>query len=257
MLIATLTTDYGLDDHYVASLKGALYYACSNLLVVDINHQIPPFDIKTCAHIMKNGTSSYPPGTIHITTVSLNESNNKFILVEKNEQFFICPDNGIICLIFPDQQFNAYFIDTITKDSSYKEINIELGNICKRLSNGEEPQAIGNYTTSYNVKSLPNPVRRDNLMIGNVFYIDSFGNVLVNISKELFESFVPPYHRYSIDFKKYRVNKISNNYNSVKEGDLLVLFNEEGWLEISIKNGRASSLIGLNISDTIIVEIFK
>lgn len=255
MLIATLTTDYGLDDHYVASLKGALYFGCSNLLVVDITHTIPPFDIIKCSHIMRNGTKSFPPGSIHITTIGLSQGNMRFLLVEKDSKYYICPDNGLICLIFPDQQFNAYIINNINKNSSYAEINQELAYVCKKINNGEKPESFSTYTTSYMVSTHMVPVKRENMIRGSVFYIDNFGNVLVNIPRETFEELVKPGDKFLVMFKNYRIDKLSLNYNDAKEGDLSFMFNENGWMEISLKDGRASSLIGFNIGDTVLVEM--
>lgn len=257
MLIATLTTDYGLEDHYVASLKGSLYYMCSNIQIVDITHKILPFDIINCALAMRNGTKNFPPGSIHITTIGLSEGNVRFLLVQKNDQYYICPDNGIICLIFPDLNFDVFAIEDVTKDSSYSEINLAIGNVCKKISNGESLESIGNKITSYKVKTLMNPVRRENMIRGTVFHIDAFGNVLVNITIDLFNEFVPQSQKFNVEFKNYRVNKISKNYNEAKEGDLLTLFNEDGWLEIAVKNGRAAGLIGLKINDTVLVETIK
>jgi len=96
----TLTTDFGTKDHFVGAVKGAIYSELENAKIVDITHEISPFNITETAYIIKNSYKSFPDGTIHIIGVDSELSeDNKHIALELDNHFFVCPDNGLISMI--------------------------------------------------------------------------------------------------------------------------------------------------------------
>ncbi len=100
MPIITLTTDFGTKDHFVGAVKGSIYGELDEVRVVDISHDITPFNITETAYILKNAYKNFPAGTIHIVGVDSEISlENKPLAIEMDEQFFICCDNGILSMI--------------------------------------------------------------------------------------------------------------------------------------------------------------
>ena len=96
MPIITLTTDFGTKDHFVGAVKGAIYSELPNAKIVDITHQISPFNITETAYILKNSYKSFPDGTIHIIGVDSElSSTNKHIALALDNHYFVCPDNGL------------------------------------------------------------------------------------------------------------------------------------------------------------------
>jgi S-adenosyl-L-methionine hydrolase (adenosine-forming) len=255
MLLATLTTDYGLEDYYVASLKGSIYSACREVTLVDINHNIPKFDLLKAAFNLRLASMNYPEKTLHVCTINMKLGNNRFLLIERKNQLFLCPDNGLICLIFPDQKFNAYSIDVLQSDFTYRETNLLIGKVCEALNKGITPDKMGTLTTSYVVQTHLHPVSRENSVRGSVIYIDSFSNVIVNITREMFDEFVGHDKPYTIEFGRYRFNKISKNYSDVTAGEIACMFNEAGYLEIAMNEGKASTLLRMNIGDAVLVSV--
>jgi S-adenosylmethionine hydrolase len=100
MSIITLTTDFGTKDHFVGAIKGTVYSELPDARIVDISHNIAPFNITETAYILKNAYKSFPDGSIHIIGVDseLNK-DNKHIALELDNHYFICPDNGVISLL--------------------------------------------------------------------------------------------------------------------------------------------------------------
>ena len=100
MSIITLTTDFGIKDHFVGAIKGTIYSELPDARIVDISHQISPFNIAETAYILKNAYKSFPNGSIHIIGVDseLNEENKHIALLLDNH-YFICPNNGVISLL--------------------------------------------------------------------------------------------------------------------------------------------------------------
>ena len=100
MSIITLTTDFGTKDHFVGAIKGTIYSELPNARIVDISHQISPFNITETAYILKNAYKSFPEGSIHIIGVDSELSiENKHIALYLDNHYFICPDNGVISLL--------------------------------------------------------------------------------------------------------------------------------------------------------------
>jgi len=271
MQIITLTTDYGLSDHYVASLKGQLYASSHAITLVDISHNVQPFNIAQAAYFVNNVVRDFPEGTIHFLGVDAipligigNPDTNMYpIIMKLNGHYFVGCDNGIFSLL--NDYKNAEEIVRIDDFSSkfalrfplrYIYIPTLLGLINqKKLSELGEPidQVKRVFTTQ--------PVIENSLIKGSVIHTDKYGNVIVNITEKLFNE-VGNGNPFTIFFKngRYFIESISKNYYEVPTAEKLALFNEAGFLEIAINKGvsgnggGASSLLGLNVGDTIRME---
>lgn len=96
MAIITLTSDWGLSDYYVGAVKGVIYSYCPQAVIVDITHNITPFDLKNAGFIVKNCYKNFPEGTIHILGIDTEESDEfSHIVVKADGHYFIGCDNGI------------------------------------------------------------------------------------------------------------------------------------------------------------------
>ena len=103
MSLITLTTDFGTKDHFVGAVKGAIYSEFPDMKIVDISHEISPFNITQTAYILKNAYKSFPEGTVHIIGVDSEiNKENKHIALKIDNHYFICADNGVISLIASD-----------------------------------------------------------------------------------------------------------------------------------------------------------
>ena len=103
MAIITLTTDLGTKDNYVALLKAALLTENPDIKIIDISHEIEPFNIQEAAYIIRNCYKEFPLGSIHIITVDDELSlDNEHVAVKVNGHFFISADNGIFSLLLTE-----------------------------------------------------------------------------------------------------------------------------------------------------------
>ena len=104
MSIITLTTDFGLKDHFVGALKGKLFSTIPKAAVIDISHNIDPFNTLQASYIVGAAYKSFPEGTIHIIGVDSEWSQtNRHLAVFWDNHFFVCADNGILSLLFKDK----------------------------------------------------------------------------------------------------------------------------------------------------------
>lgn len=254
MPLVSLTSDYGTKDHFVGSLKGQLYYTNKDIIIVDINHEIKPFDVLSAAYILKNASTSYPPGSIHIASINIRDGNSRFLIVNRKGNYYIVPDNGLICLMFPEEDFEAFAFEELVKDFSYAELHEAFGLMILHIA-ANSIDKITVPTTSYKVLNNIQAIVMPDLIRGSVFYVDGFDNVVVNISKALFDEFVGE-RAYVISFRQYKISQLSKHYSEVPEGEVLAMFNDAGYLEISMNKANAAGLLGLAYGSLVMVETY-
>jgi S-adenosylmethionine hydrolase len=275
MPFITLTTDFGTKDHFVGAVKGAIYSELADAKIVDITHEISPFNITETAYILKNSYKSFPEGTIHIVGVDSELSeDNKHIAIELDKHFFVCPDNGIISMIAseiqPTKIVEINIHDRI--ESSFPVLDVFVQVACF-IARGGNLTVIGKEITEFKklIEIQPKVNQAQTQIIGGVVYIDNYGNVISNISTKMFNE-IGKGRTYKVSASRYSFNKIYKKYNEITGNDLqdtrqfdgnkLAIFNSAGFLEIAIYRsnlntvGGASSLLGLDYRDPIIIEFF-
>ncbi len=256
MPVVTLTTDFGNKDHPTGALKGALLRHCDPLTIIDISHQIPHYNIKEAAYVMKNACFHFPEKTIHLVTVNHEDERTiRFVAMEYEKHFFIGFDNGIFSLIFnhaPDVLVEIPVPEINSTNTSF--VNFELmAQTVGALAKGRNIQELGNPVSE--LKSLINiqPVEQESLIKGTVIYIDSYHNVVTNITKTLFNK-VRNKRNFYVRFRREFIRQISDSYHDKAQGEMLCLFNSADYLEIAVNSGKASNLLGLSIGDTILID---
>lgn len=247
MAIITLTSDWGLSDYYVPAVKGAIYSAIPNVSLVDITHNIEPFDVRSAAFIVKNCYKNFPKGTIHILAIDTEESvRNPHVVVKVNGHYFVGTDNYIFSLIIDQDEYEAVIID-IVQDTDFFTFSTRdrFVKVAVMLCNNVPLAEIGSpYTLKERIEFKPT---YDNHSIhGLVNYIDSYENLVTNINKALFDK-VRAGRKFSIKLCSgiYKIDTIRKSYQEVPEPDILALFGTHGFLEIALNHGKAASLLGI------------
>jgi S-adenosylmethionine hydrolase len=276
MSLITLTTDFGTKDHFVGAVKGAIYSELPDARIVDITHEITPFSITETAYILKNSYKSFPDKSIHIVGVDAELSpENKHIAILLDNHFFICPDNGIISMIAseinPTQIVEINIHDRV--ESSFPVLDVFVQVACF-IARGGSLGVIGKEIQAYKkmTEIQPKINANETQIIGSVIYIDNYGNVISNISEKLFTE-IGKGRDYKVIARRYTFDKINKKYNDIVnyeidenrnhyDGERLAIFNSAGFLEIAIYRsnlnsvGGASSLLGLDYRDTVMVEFY-
>jgi S-adenosyl-L-methionine hydrolase (adenosine-forming) len=263
MAIVTLTSDMGLKDFYLASVKASILTQCPEVALVDITHQIAPFDIAQASFVLRNIYNDFPSLTIHIVSVDTEaDEENPYLLVCHQNQFFISADNGIFSLLFDEQPNEIYAIENYNqfKENTFPAKYIFADVACK-LMQGVLPETFGRKINKIRQRVIFRPVVDKNIIRGSIMYIDSYGNLISNVSKHLFDE-VCKQRNFTIYFGRglYDIKQIHENYNQVPEGEKVALFASGGNLEIAINKGvegsggGASSLFGMKLNDTFRIE---
>ena len=277
MAIITLTTDFGEKDHFVGAIKGAIYNELEDVRIVDISHAISPFNVLEAAYIIQNAYSSFPKGSIHMIGIDSElNPDNKHIAVKLDDHYFICANNGIMSMICneiaPEKIVEINIHDKIQTNFPVLDVFVKVA--C-HIARGGTLEVIGKVITEIKpIKNL-NPFVNDdkNQIIGSIIYIDNYGNVVTNIRRKFFEQ-IQKGRLFEISARNYKFRDIYIRYSDIvnfeipeeqrqDEGRGLVVFNSSNYLEIAIYKsdlatvGSASSLMGLQMRDTVTVNFLK
>ena len=273
MSIITLTTDYGLKDHFVGALKGKILSEYPEATIIDISHDIDPFNTVEASYIIGASYASFPKGTVHLIGVDLEfNKENQHIVMQWNDHYFIAADNGILSMlsqkIVPQKIVAINIHDRLPNDATDLDVFVKVA--C-HIAKGGLLNIIGKELKNIKqVVDLQAVIANDgNSLKGYVIYIDHFGNVVTNISKKQFLE-VAKGRPYEIVMRTKNIKTILPNYSAIAssdkyeiknyEGEKLAIFNEAGFLEIAIfrsnpsKVGSANSLLGLNYRDVINIK---
>ncbi len=192
--LLTLTTDFGLRDHYVGTMKGVILSRCPEAHIVDISHGVPPFSLWTGAYTIDQAAPYFPAGTIHVVVVDPGVgTTRRAILAEAIGQQFIAPDNGVLSMILArdpgavvrEITNQELFLPAVSATFHGRDIfaPVAASVACGRA----RPEEVGPILTA--VERLPNvePVQQANGdWVGTVLSVDHFGNVITNFRASRF-----------------------------------------------------------------------
>lgn len=260
MGVITLTTDLGHRDFYQAALKGSIISQLPHVRLVDITHEIPSFDIQRAAVVLRSAYHYFPKGTVHLIGIdTVLQEGVHYTMMKYDGHFFVGADNGIFSIILGEKDADELFEIDIMQDLRY--LHFPLADILTKaachIAKGGALAEIGLPLSQPLKKVLVQPLVDANSIKGHVSYIDSFGNVISNISKELFND-VQRGRSFRLHFKRNEsINRLSWHYSEVPEGEKLCLFGISNYLEIAINKGHASRLLGLQQDEIIMIEFVE
>ena len=274
MSIITLTTDYGNKDYSVSELKAKIYNEITDVRIVDVSHNISPFNLTEAAYIIKSAYRHFPKGSIHIIGIESDLTpENAHIAMKFDDNYFIGADNGVFSMIIGDFKADSMVEINIHKNYNYTiTANDVFVKIATHISREGKLEVIGKKIDSIKeIKDIKPVVSNDNnQIIGSVIYIDNYGNVVTNITEKIFNK-IAKSRPFTIYARNVKFDRIYNTYSDAidysiskdkreEDGKKIALFNNLGYLELSIYKsnpstvGSASTLFGLGYRDQISVH---
>lgn len=256
MAIITLTTDLGSKDFYQAALKGSILSTLPAATIVDVTHEVPSFNISYAAFVLKNVYTYFPKNTVHLIGIdSVFNENTRYLALKYKDHFFVGADNGIFSLLFDDKPEEIVELNIM---QDLKFLHFPLVDIFVKaattLAKGGKLKDVGLPAAEIEHRTLLHPVIERDTIRGSVIYIDTFCNVITNITKDLFTK-IQRNRDFTLYFRRNEtISHLSWHYNEVQEGEKLCLFGISNHLEIAINKGKASGLLGLQLNDIIRVE---
>jgi len=252
MPVITLTTEWRPDDIYWGIIKGKISSMSPGTMIIDNAGSIPAFNISQASFIIRNTFSNYPPGSVHIICVhSEAHKGQDYLIVKSKDHFFIGTDNGIFNLILNSEPEEAVKIAT-------KGVTDELEIFAKAASEiiaGRKPNELGESVKTISERMPLRATIDKDVIIGSILFIDSYGNAISNITREVFyRVFESKKYRILIQSNKNHTEQISERYSDVPVGEMLARFNSLDLLEISINGADVSELLGISVGSVIRID---
>jgi S-adenosylmethionine hydrolase len=247
--ILTLTTDFGLSDHYVGVMKGVILGICPDAQIVDISHQVNRYAIGEGAFTVAQAYPYFPPGTVHVAVVDPGVgSPRRPIMVEAAGQYFVGPDNGVFGMLFAREkhevrliQNRRYFRELVSHTFHGRDIFAPVG---AHLAAGVAPPLIGEILANYVRPTFENPRQTSaRTWEGEVLKVDHFGNVVTNFRADDF----PTLEELTVGQAKAR--RLVRSYAEAAEGELVAVGGSSGYLEVSLNQGSAAERTGCRAGD--------
>ncbi|MFC1870189.1 S-adenosyl-l-methionine hydroxide adenosyltransferase family protein [Chloroflexota bacterium] len=266
--VITLTTDFGLSDAYVAAMKGVMLGINPEAKLVDICHTIEPQNIRQAAFVLSTAYSFFPAGTTHLVVVDPGVgTERRGIILRTPSASFVAPDNGVLSYVIA--QSSARPVKT-----KQQQLKLEPGleavaitnpgfwrspvsptfhgrdifaPVAARLSLGAPPSDFGAAVTSVTMLPIFHPCRApDGTLVGHILHIDNFGNLITNISSR---DLPPAKQAINIEVGRHTISGLSCTY--AEGSGLLALIGSSGYLEIALKDGKASTLLDAGVGNEI------
>ncbi len=256
--IITLTTDFGLKDEYTGAVKGVILSISPNVKIVDITHQIPKYNIRKGAIVLRSIIPYYPPGSIHLGIVDpgVGSERNIIIIKTRSGKYLVGPDNG---LLYP-----AALREGFSKIIKFTNLEYALRNVADTFHGRDIMAPIAGYlaknigieefgceTEEVTPLKLEYYKFLEDSVEGSVIDVDDFGNIITSIPADiLLEKLNKRFKLITLLIKGVKFNaKIGRIFADVGEGEILVLPGSKGFIEIAVNKGDAAKHLRVKIGD--------
>jgi S-adenosylmethionine hydrolase len=245
----TLTTDFGLSDHYVGAMKGVILSIYPSARIVDISHGVGAFEIAEAAFTLSQAYGYFPRGTVHVTVVDPGVGTaRRPILAKADGQFFIAPDNGVLSMIYargPHKvraiSSDRYFLKPVSQTFHGRDI---FAPVAAHLASGIAPARFGKLIEDYLRLSFDKPERTGRrTWTGAILKVDRFGNVVTNFKVEDFPDLGK--RNFEMTAGPQFIVVLARNYaERGGSGVLFLIVGSAGYYEISASQASAAKLLG-------------
>lgn len=250
--IITLTTDFGSGSRYVAAMKGVILSINPNAQIVDVSHAVPHQDIRTGAIALAETAQWFPADTIHIAVVDPGVgSNRRIVYAHMGSQHFIGPDNGLlsgVARVFPPEKIvcitePSHWLTDVSPTFHGRDI---MAPVAAKLSLGLSPDELGETCEGLIELDWPTVQQVPNRIDGQVIEVDSFGNLITNITREMLHG-VPASDIVLVRCEEHETQGIYATYSDQPPMTFMAHVGSTGRLELAIVDENASAMLGVRV----------
>ncbi len=259
-------TDFGLTDAYVGVMKGVIAAISADATVIDLCHNVEPQNVWEAAFFLASSFAYFPPGTIHVLVVDPGVGGpRRPLCVQSGKYFFVGPDNGALSIacyragrpkIFAIEN-KKYMLERPSLTFHGRDI---FAPVAAHLSVGVSIESFGARRRSMKKIRVPAPtVLRGEGLSGEVIHIDRFGNLITNIDEPSMSKVFSRVERRRliVTCGGVRIKGLSKTYSDVSAGVACALFGSYSLMEIAVREGNASSALGVARGEKIRVEFAR
>jgi hypothetical protein len=246
--LISLTTDFGLSDHYVGVMKGVILSICPRARIVDISHGVGAYEIAEGAFTIAQAYRYFPRGAVHVVVVDPGVGTSRRpILAQAAGQYFIAPDNGVLSMVYAREKHKVraissdhYFLQPVSNTFHGRDI---FAPVAAHLAGGISAARFGKIVADYLRLDFDKPARTGRrTWTGAILKVDRFGNMVTNFSVEDFPDLDK--RAFEMVAGPQRINRFAINYAECGFGEPFVIVGSAGYYEISVGQASAAKLLG-------------
>jgi S-adenosyl-L-methionine hydrolase (adenosine-forming) len=259
--IITLTTDFGLSDHFVGVMKGVILGIQPAAEVIDISHGVEPYAIADGAFTIAQAYRYFPQKTIHVVVVDPGVgSARRPLLAEMGGQFFVGPDNGVLSMIFAREQpkvrhiaNDSYFLHPVSRTFHGRDV---FSPVAAHLASGVTPAKFGKRIEDYLRASFDQPIHTGkNTWTGIVLKADRFGNLVTNFHIDQFPDIRT--HAFSLSAGQRAITRLVLTFSECAPGDVVAIVGSSGYLELAVNQGSAAKALGCGAGSPVELTVIR
>ena len=246
--LITLTTDFGLSDHYVGAMKGVILSICPRARIVDISHGVGAYEIAEAEFTLAQAYRYYPRGAGHVVVVDPGVGTaRRPILAQAAGQVFVAPDNGVLSMIYAREKHKVraisserYFLQPVSNTFHGRDI---FAPVAAHLAGGVPVARFGTSIADYLRLDFDTPVRTGrSTWTGAILKVDRFGNLVTNFSVEDFPDLGARPFEMAVGMA--RIGVLAANYAECGAGEAFAIVGSAGFYEISVGQASAAKVLG-------------
>jgi S-adenosyl-L-methionine hydrolase (adenosine-forming) len=256
MKIVTLLSDFGNRDAYTGILKARLLRDLgADTQIIDISHEMGMEDSLRAAMLTKSYWYQFPEGTIHIHALTPRDGQFAYVAFSESGHYFIGTDIGQYSVVFPEKTSPVPDASQLPGgDGTFPALTL-FSKLAKLIASGKQPETWNIPQTHLYLQKIPDVSLDGKRLIGQIIYLDNYGNVHTNIHREMIlEAMGEMPFRIYAGSRRHQIERVSNRYTEVTAGDLVAVYNQEGFLELAQSRGNFKRFVGVNLNDVVIVE---
>jgi S-adenosylmethionine hydrolase len=259
--IITLTTDYGTNDHLVGTLKGVILKINPEVTLVDMTHNVAPFDLLDGALAVGSAYAYFPPKTIHVVVVDPGVGTERRpLLVSAANQYFVAPDNGVLSVIYDREQENMvvrhanaehYYLQPVSKTFHGRDI---FAPVAAWLSKGWQTASMGDEIQNFKRFAIPRPKEADGVVKGVVLRADVFGNLITNFRAEDLPESAVSAGAIKLQAGAQSITRLVDTFACGNNGEAIAYIGSSGYMEIGVNKGNAARTLGLGRGTAVLLS---
>jgi len=246
--LITLLTDFGDRDYFVASMKGVILTINPHATLIDLSHHVPPHSVEDAAYLLKSCYRYFPEGAVHVAVVDPGVGTRRRPLVVKTARYyFLGPDNGLFSYIFDEEdqveireiENQQFRLDSVGHTFDGRDL---FAPAAAWLTTHQPFESFGRRIEERVAFPIVEPKRGKNGVVGEVVYVDHFGNLITNLTLKHVDAIRNPGPREgpALQIAGHRVNGLVANYAEGSKVKPSALINSNGAIEVFVKEGSAA-----------------
>lgn len=258
--VISLTTDFGVADHFVGVMKGVILGICPDARIVDITHEIPPFEITQGAFLIAEASRWFPRKTVHVVVVDPGVGTaRRPVLIEAGGQYYIGPDNGVLAMVYADVPHKAreitaekYFNQPLSRTFHGRDI---FAPVAAHLASGVRASKFGPLIDNHWKLPFLKPQRTaKRVWTGSVLHVDRFGNLITNFRLTDFPDVLSRPFELAVGTRT--VGRMARNYADSQPGEVFAIEGSSGYVEIACNQASAAKVLGCGVGAPVDLTVY-